>query len=252
MHDESTTLLWCIYKLYYVLAVVYSVNTWSLVCVNFVFTCSLDEIQQLMTSYYYSLYPFVRISSLGLLWFWAFFIHEWDTSAGSQSQMWKYRFLLRCYSRVMIFCFYYTPVHSCSAETSKIERPSLVKSRHRSPTTKISLLHDRLNLTFGGLDFSVLPAFLLLSFTTNAVASLGAEVRDKDTRLPSWPALHVSFSGPYALTKQWLITWFKSRHRSSDLYRDWQPQALIARSKRILVIIGVAGADSRSANAHSP
>lgn len=34
----------------------------------------------------------------------------------------------------------------------------------------------RLNLTFGGLDFSVLPAFLLLSFATNAVASLGAEM----------------------------------------------------------------------------
>ena len=38
----------------------------------------------------------------------------------------------------------------------------------------------RLNLTFGGLDFSVLPAFLLLSFATNAVASLGAEVRLTD------------------------------------------------------------------------
>lgn len=36
----------------------------------------------------------------------------------------------------------------------------------------------RLNLTIGGLDLSVLPAFLLLSFATNAVASLGAEVRE--------------------------------------------------------------------------
>ncbi|CAM9649631.1 unnamed protein product [Ascophyllum nodosum] len=34
----------------------------------------------------------------------------------------------------------------------------------------------RLNLTFGGLDLSVLPAFFLLSFATNAVASLGAEM----------------------------------------------------------------------------
>lgn len=36
---------------------------------------------------------------------------------------------------------------------------------------------SRLNLTIGGLDLSVLPAFFLLSFATNAVASLGAEVR---------------------------------------------------------------------------
>lgn len=42
---------------------------------------------------------------------------------------------------------------------------------------------DRLNLTFGGLDFSVLPAFLLLSFATNAVASLGAEVRQSGRAL---------------------------------------------------------------------
>ena len=33
-----------------------------------------------------------------------------------------------------------------------------------------------LGLNFAGLDFSVLPAFLLLSATTNAVASLGADL----------------------------------------------------------------------------
>ncbi|CAM9794555.1 unnamed protein product, partial [Ectocarpus sp. 4 AP-2014] len=44
----------------------------------------------------------------------------------------------------------------------------------------------RLNLTIGGLDLSVLPAFFLLSFATNAVASLGAEMPAPLKRGASW------------------------------------------------------------------
>ncbi|CAN0097274.1 unnamed protein product [Scytosiphon promiscuus] len=44
----------------------------------------------------------------------------------------------------------------------------------------------RLNLTIGGLDLSVLPAFFLLSFATNAVASLGAEMPAPAKRGASW------------------------------------------------------------------
>jgi uncharacterized protein YggT (Ycf19 family) len=39
----------------------------------------------------------------------------------------------------------------------------------------------RLPLQFGGLDFSILPAFFLLSVSQNAVASLGAEVSRAST-----------------------------------------------------------------------
>eukprot|EP00903_Cladosiphon_okamuranus_P017921 g16492.t1 len=46
----------------------------------------------------------------------------------------------------------------------------------------------RLNLTVGGLDFSVLPAFFLLSFATNAVASLGAELPPPMKRGVGWLA----------------------------------------------------------------
>ncbi|CAM9653834.1 unnamed protein product [Pylaiella littoralis] len=44
----------------------------------------------------------------------------------------------------------------------------------------------RLNLTIGGLDLSVLPAFFLLSFATNAVASLGAEIPAPLKRGAGW------------------------------------------------------------------
>ncbi|CAN0265075.1 unnamed protein product, partial [Hapterophycus canaliculatus] len=44
----------------------------------------------------------------------------------------------------------------------------------------------RLNLTIGGLDLSVLPAFFLLSFATNAVASLGAEMPAPAKRGATW------------------------------------------------------------------
>ena len=37
----------------------------------------------------------------------------------------------------------------------------------------------RLPLQFGGLDFSILPAFFLLNFVSNAVASLAVEVPKK-------------------------------------------------------------------------
>lgn len=52
----------------------------------------------------------------------------------------------------------------------------LAPARPNGVSLATVLLESRLNLTIGGLDLSVLPAFFLLSFATNAVASLGAEV----------------------------------------------------------------------------
>ena len=41
-----------------------------------------------------------------------------------------------------------------------------------------------LGLNFGGLDFSILPAFLLLQATTNAFVSLGAELPEEHQHKP--------------------------------------------------------------------